>query len=947
MGWKNIFLLGCKFLLAINCVWGQAHESVHKIDISGIWRFEVDRLNEGVTEKWYSRTLIDEVTLPGSMITNNKGDAVNINTKWTASLFDSAFYKKEDYAIYRKMDNFKIPFFLHPTTYYSGISWYQRDIEIPSGWENKVIGLNLERCHWETRVWVDDKEVGMQNYLGTPHYFDLTSFLAPGQHRISIRVDNAIRNIDPGENSHSISDHTQGNWNGIVGSMFLEAKSSIYCSQIEIYPNLKEKKLNARLHIQNRNRGKSIVKLTGACEGLTRSESVTLTPGDNVHEWEMKLPEEISYWDEFHPNLYDFTIAIATKNEELDRKSLSFGCREWEIKDGMIFLNGSRAFLRGTLHCASFPITGYPLTDKAEWFRELSICKSYGINHIRFHSWCPPEAAFQVADELGLYLQIECSSWPNQSSSIGDGKPVDKFLLDEAENIVRLFGNHPSFCILAHGNEPAGKNLNKYLTDFVVYWKQKDNRRLYLSGAGWPNLKENDFLSDSEPRIQHWEEGLKSVINAKEPSTTFDWSDYTNRFTQPFVSHEIGQWCVYPNFKEIKKYTGVYKACNFEIFQETLAQNGMIELADSFLLASGKLQTLCYKADIEAALRTPKFGGFQLLGLNDFTGQGTALVGALDAFWDEKGYTSAAEYRRFNNSVVPLVRMERFIFGNNETFVAEIEIANFKKELRNTTIKWIVKNASNHIIKQGSFAADKIPIGNGQKIGKVKFGLSDLCFPSQLKLEVSINEYANDWDFWVFPELKENAVSKDILLTDEIDDATLDFLKKGGKVLLSLKKGTLNKELGGDIAIGFSSIFWNTSWTNGQQPHTLGILCNPCHEALRLFPTEYHSNYQWWDAMSHSGAIRMDLISKKIKPIVRVIDDWFTNRPLALLFEAKVGKGSLLVSGIDFHQNMTNRPAARQLLHSLQTYMNSESFRPKTEVDAECLKRLSESPMYN
>ena len=190
---------------------------------------------------------------------------------------------------------------------------------------------------------------------------------------------------------------------------------------------------------------------------------------------------------------------------------------------------------------------------------------------------------------------------------------------------------------MAYGNEPGGKNHVKYLTDFVNYWKDKDSRRQYTTGAGWPPIAENDYNNLPEPRIQHWEEGLNSIINRRPPSFDYDWSNTILKWSIPTVSHEIGQWCVYPDFKEITQYDGVLKAKNFEIFQYTLEKNGMANLADSFLLASGKLQTLCYKADIEAALRTKNFGGFQLLDLHDFPGQGTALVGVLNPFWKEKG----------------------------------------------------------------------------------------------------------------------------------------------------------------------------------------------------------------------------------------------------------------------------------------------------------------------
>ena len=239
----------------------------------------------------------------------------------------------------------------------------------------------------------------------------------------------------------------------------------------------------------------------------------------------------------------------------------------------------------------------------------------------------------------------------------------------------------PSFCMLTYGNEPAGKNLVSYLTKFVTYWKARDPRRLYTAGSGWPVIKENNYNSSPEPRIQQWGEGLKSLINSRIPNSDYDWSTIIAKWQHPTVSHEIGQWCVYPDFKEIAKYDGVLKAKNFEIFRDKLTTNGMINLSEDFLFASGKLQALCYKADIEAALRTPGFGGFQLLGLNDFPGQGTALVGVLNSFWEDKGYISGAEYSQFCNAVVPLVRLPKMVYLNNEDLAASIEVAQYGPQI--------------------------------------------------------------------------------------------------------------------------------------------------------------------------------------------------------------------------------------------------------------------------
>ena len=335
--------------------------------------------------------------------------------------------------------------------------------------------------------------------------------------------------------------------------------------------------------------------------------------------------------------------------------------------------------------------------------------------------------------------------------------------------------------------------------------------------------------------------------------------------------------------------------------------------------------------------------GFQLLGLSDFPGQGTALVGVLDAFWEEKGYIRPEEYRRFCNSTVPLLRLPKLIYTNQETVKGSLEVAHFgAAPLEVTSTSWALKTKEGKTIASGKLAHQPVGIGNCIPLGELEVPLDKVDVPSCLTLEATLGDYANSWHIWVYPvAVQEVADETQLLMTDCLDAKALQRLQEGGNVLLSLRKGSLPAEAGGEVAIGFSSIFWNTAWTLGQAPHTLGILCNPTHPALSEFPTEFYSDYQWWDAMSHSGAIEIAKIDKDLRPIVRVIDDWFTNRPLALLFEVKMGKGKLLVSGIDFWQDMDKRTEARQLLYSLKKYMCSDQFNPSSEVDVKDLSILS------
>ncbi len=924
-------------------------EESNEIDLSGSWAFKIDTLDQGIGEKWYEKDFTDTIRLPGSMAENDKGNNITVNTQWTGKIVDSTWFRDEKYAKYRKQGNVKIPFWLQPEKHYIGAAWYQKEVEIPSEWSGKHVELALERPHWETQVWIYDQHVGMQNSLGTGHIYNLTDYLKPGRNIISIRVDNRVKDVHPGENAHSISDHTQSNWNGIVGQIKLNATTPIIIEDIKLYPDIANKKVTVITQVKNFSDKAQKCQLMVKALGLDKNnqvleEVVKEIEVDSVGQFEIDYPMGGSplLWDEFNPNLYTMELSLNSPSGTYN-KQVIFGMREFKADGKRFTVNGRPVFLRGTLECAIFPKTGYPATDVGEWKRILNICKAHGLNHMRFHSWCPPEAAFRAADEVGVYLQVEASSWANgKGSNLGDGNAIDEWLYKEAEDILDAYGNHPSFVMMAYGNEPGGENQKGYLRKFVGHFKAKDNRRVYTGGAGWPYLDNLDYYNNAGPRIQLWGQELNSIINSEPPQTLFDFNDTIQKTPMPYVSHEIGQWCVYPNLKEIEKYTGVLKAKNFEIFQETLDENHMGHLADSLLLASGKLQALCYKADIEAALRTKDFAGFQLLDLHDFPGQGTALVGVLDPFWEEKGYISPEEYKRFCNETVPLARLKKRVFRNNEILEAAIEVAHFgEKAMENTSCSWELATNSGKMIAQGNFLKKAIPLGNGLKLGDIGADLSGMEKAQKLTLTVKVADFSNSWDVWVYPSIKEKIQGSDQLrIVDKLNANTVSYLKNGGKVLLNIEKGSVKPEKGGDIGIGFSSIFWNTAWTRGQKPHTLGILCNPEHPALSEFPTEYHSNWQWWDAMSHSNAIVLDEFSPELKPIVRVIDDWFKNRRLALVFEAKVGKGKLIVSGIDLHTNLKDRPEAQQILYSLKKYMASDHFDPEVELDAKSITGL-------
>jgi hypothetical protein len=713
ISWLLILLAGCSV---------RQNENRGKLSLAGEWKFRIDSLDKGIENKWYNDLFIETIKLPGSMAENGKGDDVTLKTDWTGEIVDKSYFTDKKYEKYRQPGNIKIPFWLKPVKYYKGVAWYQKEVDLPSGWNGKDIVLFLERPHWESTVYVNGKKAGVENSLAVAHQFDITDLMVPGKNLISIRIDNRVV-IPVGINSHSISDHTQSNWNGIAGDISLRTTSKVFISDVRVYPDVTGKKAKIIVALTNKTKAPFRGEVAIQCESLKsgnsqklKSMAVSANTDSNESQLIIDYPmgDNVALWSEYKPTLYKLSVNLkGLKGEMLDSKSEDFGMREFKTRGTRFEVNGQQIFLRGTLECCIFPITGYPPTDTNSWVKVLQTFKNYGLNTVRFHSWCPPEAAFTAADRLGLYFQIECSSWANSGTSIGDGGAIDEYIYKEGDRILSAYGNHPSFCMLAYGNEPAGVNQNAYLGKLLTYWKAKDNRRVYTSGAGWPVIPENDYNLTAEPRIQRWGEGLKSIINREAPQTMFDYHEIISKYAIPTVSHEIGQWCVYPDFKEIVKYTGVLKPTNFEIFRESLTANNMGDQAEDFLMASGKLQALCYKADIEAALRTPGFAGFHLLQLHDFPGQGTALVGILNPFFESKGYITPEEFRMFCNETVPLARIQKLVYNNNETFKASVEIAHFgEKPIEKAEIICQVIDEKGEILRKEIFTKDRIEIGN-------------------------------------------------------------------------------------------------------------------------------------------------------------------------------------------------------------------------------------------
>ena len=913
--------------------------AAERMALSGRWALWLDRRDEGRAAAPARFPLA--VRLPGSLPQQGIGEPPGPDAPWTGKLKQAAWNAPRFASYLEPGPGFRMPFMLQPRALYVGPAWYAREVVVPERWRGKRIVLYLERPHWETRVWVDGGPcLSTNDALSTPHVHDLSEALTPGRHRILVRVDNRMI-VDVGVNAHSVSDHTQGNWNGIVGRIELRATEPVWIDEVQVYPSWANRSVRVRLRLGNRTEKAAAVKATLVLEDRKKELAVTVPPGGGAAETVIEAGAAARPWDEFHPNLE--TLSVRLDNGEA--KTVRFGFRDIGSDGRHFLINGRRIFLRGTLECCVFPLTGFPPTDKAAWAEVFRTYRRYGLNHVRFHSWCPPEAAFEAADEAGMYLQVECAAW----TRVGDGAPVDEWLYREGRRIVRFYGNHPSFLLMAYGNEPGGKRKTAYLEKWCRYWRARDPRRFHTGAAGWPFLESSDFhCAGRGVRLYYWKEGLKAWINARPPSTDFDWRETPRKHPgKPFIAHEPGEWCAFPDLSLTNRFTGAFRAANLEVFRDLLARRGLLDRVDTYIRASSALQRLCYKAELEAALRTPDLAGFQLLGLTDFPGQGTAPVGVLDLFRDPKPGTDRAAWRMSCGPTVLLARLPARVFTTAEAVEGSVEIAHFGAHAIAAPARLDVrlKSGTGDPIAAATFAVKHpVPTGTNTVLAdRFRFPVRDIRAPARLVLETVLRDASgaaiasNRWPVWVYSADPPPVPPADVRVTATLDDKTLAALRRGGKVLWLLPPEKANTRL----LTGFSTIFWNTVWTGGQPPHTMGIFCDPRHPALALFPTEGHTDWQWWGLLRRAGVMELDGLPESLRPIVGLVPDWFDPRRLGLLFECRVGEGRLLVCSIDLRTDLEKRPAARQFLRSLFRYMTSDRFRPSVDVDPSALRRLA------
>lgn len=891
------------------------------IDLSGQWQVKLDLENEWVKKAPEQTKTIGTINLPSSLAEAGFG------------------YKTEgpDFGI------------LSPEYRYVGKAWYMREIEIPESWKNKESELFLERVLWESVVFIDGNELSRKDALGTPHVHRLGK-LSPGIHQLTICVDNEmIHNI--GDKGHAYGEYTQSIWNGIVGRIEQKAKNPVHFEACRTFPDISEDVLRIEWKVNSPQSKKikidySIISVSSKEEILSGSVHKSVSQSENVISHQIPVKNKLKKWSEFNPEVYKLKCSLQADGNS-DEYETEFGYYDVSHDGTKILINGEPVFLRGNNDCVHFPLTGYPSCDLDDWMEIFRTYKTYGLNHARFHSWCPPEAAFQAANRLGIYLQVEASVWidwwmstdmvargrpemetKGHPAGVGKDSTRDRFIVAEMNRVIDFYGNNPSFTMFCIGNELGNGDFN-VMKNWITDLKTKDPRRLYAASTARVITESDDYS------VTHNIPGVGRTRGLNGPQTNWDFEETYGQSDVPIIAHEIGQWPVYPRWSEIEKYTGVLKARNLKKLKELAEKNGVVGQDVEFAKASGAVNQIMYKYETESFLRTPSCAGVQLLSMQDYQGQGEALIGWLDCHWDSKGITTPEKFRQHFTTTVPLLRMEKFVWENSEVFEAKAQLAHHGENHLSAACTWKIEDEQDNLIASGSFNKAIYPVGTLSGLGEIQLDLSQISAAQKLTISIDVagTDFQNSWDIWVYPEKVEEE-AQDIFLTDELNAETFEKLENGQKVLLDAHQLGTEKQ---SVSAHFYPLYWSLTFFPGQGKTNIGLLLDEEHPAFDDFPTSFHSDWQWETICSDAKGFILNELPDNYLPIAQPVDDFHRSNKVGSVFELKVGNGKLLVCGYNLNADL---PVARQLKKSLLKYMRSKDFQPEQEVKKEWLQKL-------
>ncbi len=774
--------------------------------------------------------------------------------------------------------------------------------------------------------------------LSAPQIFEVTSCVRGFDH-FEIDSDNSYPGLDHDDIvfSSAATDETQTNWNGLLGYCRLRLENPVFMEQVRVYPHKDSADVCIRLSTDRPWKGRIRLFSEAFCEPASADADV---PCGRTEVWKRGIPYagDVKRWDLDEGNLYTLTAAA----DGLDTLTARFGIRVFSACEGMFTLNDRVIFVRSEANCAVFPETGYAPMDVASWMDVLGTYKSYGVNMMRFHSHVPPQAAFEAADRTGMLMQPELPCWNPRNAF--ETESSASFYAQELKSVLDCLANHPSFVMLTFGNElQAGEKGHRQMDAMLDLAREKDPTRLYANASN-PHYgalgcdPRSDFYTSSgfgDFPLRGAFAGMTGKICDAYPSEDWDYkagmAALRETYKGPVLAFEVGQFEILPDPGEIALFQGITRPDNLSVIDAKARRMYGADAWARRFRATAALSRICYRAEVEANMRTQTLAGISMLGLQDFPGQGTALVGMLNSHLRPKPSedTQPAAFQAFFRDVLPLVLLKKYTYEAGETLRAKVQVANYGKSDLNGRLTWELLGGERHGAGKETVAVQ----GAVTDVGEICVAMPETGRNSQYTLKVAFAGYENVYPLWVYLPLRP-VCPENVYETRVFDDTARDVLAGGGRVYLSPPSD--EKGMPGSVRTYFSTDFWSVG-TFPQQSGTMGQLIDESHPVFRHFPTDFHTDWQWWPMASSRALILPE--SFEGREIISEMDSYARMRRMAQLFETRCGGGLLMVSSMGL-QDLQMYPEARALLGALYTYMEGPEFQPEGETDPEEIARL-------
>ncbi|MCR5109086.1 MAG: hypothetical protein K6B28_13105 [Lachnospiraceae bacterium] len=847
---------------------------------------------------------------------------------------------------------------------YVGKAFYEKKFTFEGIADRERYFIEVERSRF-LRCILNDTELSLFSggTLSAPYVFEATGHLKK-ENTICFICDNSYEGgpVASIEYSSAATDETQTNWNGLLGYIRIRREGITAPLYVNVYPD-KGDRLRAVLRLDSKEDVNETILIRSDAGKTEAKVCCDLKKGRNRIEInDIKPGCDIGKWDEYEGKLFDISISGDTLYEISFMTGLRYFCTDIgetvnrpfdtsgreitetsaDIPKGRhLKLNGHRIFLRSETNCAVWPETGYPPMDESEWDEIMKTYASYGVNCVRFHSHCPPEAAFSAADRAGILIHCELSNWDPYTAF---GREEDRiYYKRELEAVILQYGNHPSFVMLCLGNElHYSEEVSDYVDSLLDHARDIDATRLYANAAnafyGAKGTHEkSDFHTSSfylDEDLRGTSSGMRGPVNNEYPSVERNFDRILKRirddgWEKPVFAFEVGQYEVLPDLHELEYFNGVTKPANLSSIAELARERGVAHNWDERVKASGELALICYREEMEAVLRTEDYSGLSILGLQDFPGQGTAMIGMLNSHMREKPYPFARpeRFKSFFNGVRPFIKMKKYVWTDDEEIEFKIYMANYSRKRINDEVCAKLYNKED-ILYEDSFEAGPFSEGSVTFAGSVSIRPKELqtVFPLSAELRIEVGQYSASYPLWIF--MKEMTEKKgEVILSRDAEEA-LSLLKEGKKVLFD--PPALKEHFPNGAGCFFSTDHWSVGTYTYQEGY-MGILTDPEHPVFKYFPTSFHSDRQWFGITTGSRSFRLP---KGKAPLITAIDCYARLRNLGILAEFKVFGGKLMISGMALNDKK-EYPEAVSLLSGIYEYMNSEEFDPGDTLNEE------------